>query len=140
MRSHFLPRKVTAACAVAGATTLLSGGASAQNFVAADSATNPTYTAGWSAGQNGGYGFGAWSFDSTATIAGQVMSSAAAIGNAWTLFTTKTGGGISDVGRSITEPGGLQVGQTFEGVIQNPSAYHYFGGCDILFRSEERRV
>jgi hypothetical protein len=133
MRSHFLPQKVSAVCAVAGATTLLSGSASAQNFVAADYATNSTYIAGWSAGQNGGYGFGAWSFDGTQTNAGQVMSSAAAIGRAWTLFLNKTGGGISTVGRPINEPGGLQPGQTFEAIVQNPSSYHYYGGWDILF-------
>jgi hypothetical protein len=133
MRSHFLPQKVSAVCAVAGATTLLSGSASAQSFVAADYATNSTYAAGWSAGQNGGSGFGAWSFAGTQTNAGQVMSSAAAVGRAWTLFLTKTGAGISDVGRSINEPGGLRPGQTFEAIVQNFSSYHYFGGCDILF-------
>lgn len=147
MRSHFIPRKVTAACAVAGATTLLSGNASAQTFVAADYAANPTYTAGWSAGQNGGYGFGAWSFDGTvgATNNGlpdpgaqQTISSAAAIGTAWTLYNTAAdpppdGPGISDVGRAINEPGGLQPGQTFETVIQNPTAYYNYRGFDMLF-------
>ncbi len=140
MRSHFLPQKVTAVCAVAGATTLLSGTAPAQTFIAADSATNPTYASGWSAGQNGGYGFGPWSFDSTSAPGGvsdpggqQTMSSAAAIGTAWTLFNVSNVGGISDVGRGISEPGGLQVGQTFQTVIQNPAAYHFYRGFDILF-------
>ena len=32
-------------------------------FIAADYATKATYAGGWSAGQNGGYGFGAWSFN-----------------------------------------------------------------------------
>jgi hypothetical protein len=132
IRSHFVSGAAVA-CAVTGATTLLSGTASAQNFIAADSAANPIYTPSWSAGQNGGYGFGPWSFDSTADGAGQEMSSAAAVGTAWTLFTETTGHGISDVGRSITEPGGLQPGQTFEAVLQNPSSYHYYGGFDILF-------
>ena len=130
MRSHFLPQKVTAICALAGAATLLSGTAPAQNFVAADYATNSIYKSGWSAGQNGGYGFGAWSFDSTSATAGQEMSSAAAIGTAWTLFTT--GRSLSDAGRAITEPGGLQPGQTLEAVIQNPSSFLYYGGYDIL--------
>jgi hypothetical protein len=96
-----------------------------------DSAANSTYSSGWSAGQNGGTGFGAWSFDSTSGGGGQEMSSAGAIGTAWTLFTTGTGTGLSDVGRSIT--GGLSVGQTFQTVLQNPTSYHYFGGFDILF-------
>src|SRR5579864_1625361 len=108
MRSHFIPQKITTACAVAGATTLLGGHASAQNFVAADYATNPTYTNGWSAGQNGGYGFGPWSFDGTTDTnnvadpgSQQTISSAAAIGRAWTLFNLSSTGGISIVGRSL---------------------------------------
>jgi hypothetical protein len=119
------------ACALTGATAMMAGVCSGQ--VALDRATNPTYASGWSAGQNGGFGFGAWSFDGTSGGGSQVMSSASAIGTAWTLFNTTTGSGISDVGRSIAAGGGLQVGQTFETVIQNPISYHYFGGFDILF-------
>jgi hypothetical protein len=140
MRSHFIPQKVTAVCAIAGATTLLSGAASAQIFVAADYATNATYTAGWSAGQNGGYGFGPWSFDWTEDVsnnldagAQQTMSSAAAIGPAWTLFNLSSSGGISIAGRAISEPGGLRPGQTFETVLQNPDAFTYYRGFDIQF-------
>jgi len=146
MKSHFsLPRRVTAACAVAGATTLLNSNCPAQAFIAADYATNATYVGGWSAGQNGGYGFGAWSFDGTVSTNGnsdpggqQTMSSASPIGTAWTLFnlgSAPTGAGISNVGRAITEPGGLQPGQTFETVIDNPTAYHFYGGFDILLLS-----
>jgi hypothetical protein len=144
MRSHFIPRGVAAACAVAGATTVLNGNCSAGTFVAADFATNSIYGSGWSAGQNGGYGFGAWSFNGTSDPSGnsdpggqQTMSSASPIGTAWTLFNlpqgTNSGSGISNVGRAITGSGGLQPGQTFETVIQNPTAYHYYGGFDILF-------
>ena len=74
MRSHFTPTSVgkktmrshyisgaAIACAVTGVTAMMPGVSSAQ--IAADFATNPTYAGGWSAGQNGGYGFGAWSFD-----------------------------------------------------------------------------
>ena len=138
MRSHFLPQKVGAVCAMAGATTLLTGTASAQSFVAADYATDPTYAAGWSAGQNGGYGFGAWSFDGTTDTnnvadpgSQQTLSSAAAIGKSWTLFNLSSSGGISIVGRAI--PGGLKPGQTFETVLQNPDAFTYYRGFDILF-------
>src|SRR5437899_10138093 len=66
MRSHFsLSQGVAVACAVAGAATMLNGNCSAQNPIAADYATNSTYAAGWSAGQNGGYGFGPWSMANT---------------------------------------------------------------------------
>jgi hypothetical protein len=144
MRSHFIPASTGSntvrssligsaaiACAVTGATALMPSTATAQ--YAYDSATSPTYSGGWSAGQNGGSGFGAWSFNGTDTNGLQTMSSAGAIGTAWTLQTTKTGGGLSNVGRSITEFGGLGVGQMFQAVIQNPTSYHYFGGFDILF-------
>lgn len=142
MRSHFIPASpgtksvrsslvsgAAVACAVTGATALMPSTGSAQ--VAFDSAANPIYNSGWSAGQNGGTGFGAWSFNGTSGGGGQTMSSAGAIGTAWTMYTTTTGGGISDVGRSIT--GGLGVGETFQTVLQNPTSYHYFGGFDILF-------
>jgi len=147
MRSHFLSSGVATACAVAGATTALNGNCSAGTFVAADFATNSIYGSGWSAGQNGGYGFGAWNFDYTTygtNVMGtnyslpdpggqQEMGSSSALGTAWTLFNLTSTNGISNVGRAITEPGGLQVGQTFQTVIENPSAYHFFRGFDILF-------
>ena len=127
------------ACALSGATALMTGVCSGQT-TAADYATNPTYGGGWSAGQNGGYGFGAWSFDGTdATPAGtyQGMSSSAPIGTSWTLMSHSSSSGLANAGRSIT--GGLLPGQTFETVIENPSAYtvgQYQGGYrgwDILF-------
>ncbi|MGA9451462.1 MAG: hypothetical protein WBW41_08995, partial [Verrucomicrobiia bacterium] len=66
MRSHFtLNRKAAVTCAVAGASFMLNGNCPAGTFIAADYATNPTYASGWSAGQNGGYGFGPWSMDNT---------------------------------------------------------------------------
>lgn len=141
MRSHFLPQKATAMCALAGATTLLAGTASAQ--IAADYATNSTYASGWAAGQNGGSGFGPWSFVGTDDAsnnpdagAQQTMSSAAAIGRSWTLFNVATAAGISIAGRSINGTNGLQPGQTFETVLENPSAYggfYTYTGFDVLF-------
>jgi hypothetical protein len=153
MRSHFtLSSGVAAACAVAGATTMMASHGLAQTFVAADYATNPTYAGGWKTNQNGGYGFGPWSFDGT--VSGmtnsvytngipnpgdqQGISTASPIGNAWTLFNITAnpppkGPGISNVGRAITEPGGLQPGQTFETIVDNPTGYHFFRGWDILF-------
>lgn len=123
-------------CAVAGATTLLSGTAPAQNFLAADYATNSTYASGWSAGQNGGYGFGPWSFDGTNTNppAGpyQFMSASSPLGMSWTLTTYALHSGLADVGRAITEPGGLRPGQTLEAIVDNPIGYHYYRGFDIL--------
>jgi len=126
-------------CAVSGAAALLTGICSAQS--ASDSASNPTYAGGWAAGQNGGSGFGPWSFDGTVDPGGtadpgaqQTISSSSPVGTAWTLFNLGSephGSGISDTGRAIT--GGMQVGQTFQTVIDNPTGYHFFGGFDMLF-------
>lgn len=130
MRSHFTSGAAIA-CAVTSALAMMPNTGAAQ--IAYDTATDSTYASGWSAGQNGGYGFGAWSFDSTSGGSGQEMSSSSSIGTAWTLFNYSSTSGISDVGRSITEAGGLQAGQTFEAIIQNPTAYHFYRGFDILF-------
>ena len=155
MRSHFsLPRVASVACAVAGATTLLNGNCSAQPLIAADYATNSTYAAGWSAGQNGGYGFGPWSMDNTSTnLVQNAMDSTSPydpFGVAWTLFNPEgtvpgpsspgtqcvnppTGTDISRAGRAI--PGGLQVGQTFSTVIANPDTRTFFRGYTIVLSS-----
>src|ERR1700690_4124932 len=106
MRSHFRISSGTAmACAVSGATAMMTGVCSAQ--IAADYATNPTYSGGWAAGQNGGYGFGAWSFNGTDPVPGgqQGMSSSSPLGTAWTLFNLSSTSGISTAGRAISEPG-----------------------------------
>jgi hypothetical protein len=143
VRSHFLiSQGVATTCAVAGAVTILGGHCSAQQLVAADYATNSTYAADWTAGQNGGHGFGRWSFDRTdatpltnsvgVPYKYQGMSSSSALGTAWTLLTHNPTNGLANAGRAISEPGGLQPGQTFETVIQNPVAYYYYRGYDIL--------
>jgi hypothetical protein len=128
------------ACAFAGAATMLNGHCAAQSYVAADYATNSIYNSGWSAGQNGGYGFGAWSFNGSdaGTTPGtlQSMTTASALGTAWTLMNTDSSSGISDTGRSI--PGGLKVGETFQTIIQNPvnnAGIYTYRGFDILFTS-----
>lgn len=146
MKSHFtLNGGVAVACAVAGASTMMmNGNCSAGTFIAADYATNSAYGSGWSAGQNGGYGFGAWSFDSTDSSGApfQSMSTASALGTAWTLFTTNLPdasghySGLANAGRAILEPGGLQVGQTFQATIQNPvnnPGITTYRGFDMLF-------
>jgi len=134
MRSHFVTSSAAMACALSGATAMMTNVCSAQ--VAADYATNPTYAGGWAAGQNGGFGFGGWSFNGTdPTPAGvyQGMTSSSPIGTAWTLFTHDNHTGLANAGRAIN--GGLQVGQTFETVINNPTAFHFYRGFDLLFTS-----
>lgn len=102
--------------------------------IAYDTATDATYAGGWSAGQNAGYGFGAWSFNGTdPTPAGQYqgMSSSSPLGTAWTLLSHDPQTGLATAGRAISEPGGLQVGQTFETVIDNPTSTHFYRGWGI---------
>ena len=137
MRSHFISGAAIA-CAVTGATALMANHAAAQAYDAASGYGS------WTTGSTGGTGFGAWSFDQTqnpdnsfATSGQQGLSSAQSIGSAWTLFNLSTSAGLANAGRAIN--GGLQAGQTFETVIQNPSTYTgslYYGGYrgwDILF-------
>ncbi len=131
MRSHFISGAAIA-CAVTGATAMLTSVGSAQ--IAFDTATDATYAGGWSAGQNAGYGFGAWSFNGTdPTPAGQYqgMSSSSPLGTAWTLLSHDSQTGLASAGRAISEPGGLQVGQTFETVIDNPTTTHFYRGWGI---------
>ena len=124
-------------CAITGATAMLTSLCSAQ--LASDYATNPTYSGGWSAGQNGGFGFGPWSFDGTdPTPAGtyQGISSSSSLGTAWTLMNHSSSSGLANAGRSIN--GGLQPGEIFQTVIQNPvnsAGYYTYRGFDILFTS-----
>ncbi|HWY76849.1 MAG TPA: hypothetical protein VN281_14605 [Verrucomicrobiae bacterium] len=121
------------ACAVAGATTMLNGHCAAQRFAAADYATNSIYAGGWSEGQNGGHGFGAWSFFGTDPAPGdqQEMTSSSPLGSSWTLFDLSSSSGIATAGRAIRASGGLQVGQTFETIIDNPSTTQFYRGWTI---------
>jgi hypothetical protein len=99
-----------------------------------DTATDPVYADGWQAGDNGGSGFGPWSFNGTdSTPAGtyQGMTSGSSLGTAWTLFVHDNNTGLANAGRAVN--GGLQQGQTFETVIQNPNTFHFFRGFDVLF-------
>ena len=105
---------------------------------ASDSASNPTYSGGWSAGQNGGFGFGAWSFDGTDPTGAplQSLGTSSGLGTTWSLFNTNSGSGLANAGRSII--GGLQASQTFQAIIQNPvnnAGTYTYRGFDILFTS-----
>jgi hypothetical protein len=158
MRSHFsLPRGVAAVVAVAGTSVALSSTcAAANNLIAADYATNSTYAGGWSAGQNGGYGWGAWSFNGTETTSPneQAMDHTSPynpFGVAWTLYNPEgsvpistfphnspgtcynspTSTDVSKTGRSFPN-GGLQPGQTFSTVLSNPTDRHFFRGYNVV--------
>ena len=119
------------ACAITGATSLLTEPANAQTLTAADYATNSAYADGWQETDNGGFGFTAWSFYGTYTNAIQHIMNAGGpsllgpynqLGLAWTLFLPNgkepaggtpnppgTGSDLSRAGRGFSP---LQVGQS----------------------------
>jgi len=160
MKSHFsLNGGVAVACAVAGVSTIMNGNCSAQMLIAADYATNSTYAAGWSAGQNGGYGFGPWSFTTDPITDGVTSQNAMdstspydPFGVAWTLYNpigpaigcpnppdygpppAQPKGDVARAGRALPN-GGLHVGQTFSTIISNPTEQRYYRGYTIVLSS-----
>jgi hypothetical protein len=133
-------RRVATVCLVGGATAW-SSAVSYAALLAADSATNAPYDDGWQAGDNGGFGFGAWDFTGTyATPVGQTMdifSHPNDLGRAWTLFDADAppgpgaGTDIAQAGRAI--PGGLSPGQTLSVVVDNPTERQFFRGYTVRF-------
>jgi hypothetical protein len=111
--------------------------------MAFDTATDAAYDDGWQAGDNGGFGFGAWDFSGTYnTPVGQTMdifSHPNDLGRAWTLFNADappgpgTGTDIAQAGRRI--PGGLKAGDTIHVVIDNPTERRFFRGYTVRFNS-----
>jgi hypothetical protein len=118
---------------------------------AADSATDVVYNDGWQAGDNGGFGFGAWNFDGSYTTpvqhamddglqtGSQTSSQHNQIGEAWTLFNPlgptpgpepNDGTDIARAGRSL---GGdiLRVGQTLTLTVDSPTERNFFRGWTI---------
>ena len=135
-------RRVATVCVV-GSATAWSSAVSYAALLAADSATNAPYDDGWQAGDNGGFGWGAWNFAGTYnTPVGQTMdifSHPNDLGRAWTLFNADAppgpgmGTDIAQAGRAI--PGGLSVGQTVSVVIDNPAERRFFRGYTVRFNT-----
>jgi hypothetical protein len=119
---------------------MLTGMCAAQSFIAADYATNSTYAGGWSAGQNGGFGFTAWSTNGTSGSDVQMRMDNSSpfnpLGLAWTLFNP-SGTDLASAGRGFAP---LQVGQTFETVIDNPTETHFYRGYTIRLVSGTNNV
>jgi autotransporter-associated beta strand protein len=141
-RSFF--RRVASVCFVCGATAWTSALCYAQG--AADNAMDPVYADGWTAGDNGGSGFGPWDFTGTYdSPVQQTINSTSPynqLGTAWTLYNPEGRepdpgmGGATDIaqaGRAIT--GGLQPGQTFSVVIDNPIERRFFRGYTVNFNT-----
>jgi hypothetical protein len=115
---------------------------------AADNASDPVYADGWQAGDNGGFGFTPWNFDSAYVYNGIHYNYAYTgikaiddglqggthfsnpfnnIGRAWTIATGPEvpDDGAPHIGRGF-DP--LQVGQTLEVVFDNPTKRAFFKG------------
>src|SRR5262245_34590755 len=139
MRSHFVSTAAVV-CAVTGASSLLTGVCSAQPLTAADYATNSAYADGLQPGDNGGFGFTAWSMYGTYNSAIQYTMDTNSVYNplgvAWTLFNPngRTPGppfpaddssnppeGGSDIVRAGRGFSPLRVGQTISTIIANPT-------------------
>jgi hypothetical protein len=135
-------RRLAAASVVVGASAFSSAMTYAATM-AFDTATDAAYDDGWQAGDNGGFGFGAWDFSGTYdTPVGQTMdifSHPNDLGRAWTLFNADappgpgTGTDIAQAGRRI--PGGLKAGDTIHVVIDNPTERQFFRGYTVRFNT-----
>src|SRR5438093_2169368 len=150
MKSHFpLTGGVAMACAITGATAMMTDVCSAQTFTAADYATNSAYADGWQDTDNGGFGFSHWSFNGTYTSPTQhamdTNSPYNQLGVAWTIYLPngkpplgqgqvdspnppEDGTDLSRAGRGFAP---LQVGQTISTVIDNPTERHFYNGYTI---------
>jgi hypothetical protein len=126
-----------------------------------DDASDPVYADGWQgrvvdaqgtavvpAGDNGGFGFGEWSFTSLLTFGGfrydyantdfhaiddglkagtQYSNPHNSIGRAWALGSSPTSGGVPRAGRSFS----LAIGETLKAVFDNPTRRQFFKGYQI---------
>jgi hypothetical protein len=143
-------RRLAAATVIVGSTAMSSAMCYAHQ--AFDSAADPVYNDGWDEGDNGGFGFGPWSFDGTYTTADpgqqamddglmtgtQTSSQHNQIGEAWTLFNPlgptpgpepNDGTDIARAGRAL--PGKMHVGDTVSITVDNPTERNSFRGWTI---------
>jgi hypothetical protein len=147
---HYL-RRMASVCIVSGATAWSSAVCYAVQL-AYDSAADPIYNDGWQAGDNGGFGFGAWNFDGTYNtlppgqeamddglkMGTQTSSPFNDLGRAWTMYNPvgrpvgpsngASGTDIARAGRSIPA---LQIGQTITVVLDNPIERHFYRGYNV---------
>lgn len=127
--------------------------------LAYDSATDVVYDNGWQAGDNGGFGFGAWDFTGTSLNlvynAGpthsiddggksntQNSSPYNDIGRAWTMYNpsgravgTPNGAVGTDIARAGRSFSPLQVGQTLSVIIDNPIERSFYRGYNVKLNS-----
>jgi hypothetical protein len=120
---------------------LVADTSSAQSLTAADYSTNSTYSGGWSAGQNGGFGFTPWSFQGTGPSTNQQgMDSSSPfnhLGLAWRMFNLIAHSDLAEAGRGFPS---LQVGQTISAVFENPTNRVFYRGYTVRLVSGGKNV
>src|SRR6478672_4250772 len=125
-------RRLAAACAIGGATAY----ASAMSYAATlafDTATDAAYDDGWQAGDNGGFGFGPWNFDTDSFVSDpgiQKIDNSNPfnnIGTAWTIALPSTNG-LPRAGRGFAP---LTPGERLSIVVDNPTMRQFFKGYFI---------
>jgi hypothetical protein len=110
-----------------------------------DSTSDPVYSDGWQAGDNGGFGFTPWNFDARyigfpqyATPGFKMIDDGLQngtqfsnpfnnIGRAWTLGLTPNDDGGNHVGRDFS----LGIGETLKVIIDNPTEREVFKGYSV---------
>jgi hypothetical protein len=128
-------RRVAMVCMVTIAGSAAWRSAVCYAAAAADLATDPVYADGWQAGDNGGFGFGPWNFDTDTFVTDpgiQGIDNANPfnnIGTAWTLALPSTNG-LPRAGRSFTP---LRPGDRLSIVVDNPTQRQFFRGYFIRF-------
>jgi hypothetical protein len=137
---HTFFRRLAAVVFIGVSTTWSSARSYAQ--VASDNATNAPYANGWQEGDNGGSGFGPWSFAGSYNAPANsihLINSAHPendLGQAWTLSldfdldpNDDVGFGLARAGRALNTP--LQIGQTLSIVFDNPTEHRFFKGYTL---------
>jgi hypothetical protein len=128
--------------AIAISVLSLSALAAHASNTAQDTVSNPPYnTSSWNNGDNGGFGFGAWSFSNNVTaggFAGEFAGGTTGDGNGqgWGLFASDNtdSGGNGNSTATATRPftgGGMVTGQTFSLSLGSTSSV--FNGATIGF-------
>ena len=95
--------------------------------IAEDAASNATYSDGWSTGQNGGSGFGAWSLANNPE-AGFFTSE-----NGWGLWSHTNN--LAEAIRPFAVP--LTAGQQFQATIQNGWVLEGMQGVGMMLRNQQ---
>jgi hypothetical protein len=142
-------RRLATVCVVSGSMAWSSAVCYAVQL-AFDSAADVVYDNGWQAGDNGGFGFGAWNFDGTYNTAiqqaiddglkagTQTSTAFNDLGRAWTMYNPvgrPVGPSNGAVGTDIARAGRriptLQVGHTVTVVLDNPVERFFFRGYNV---------